>query len=51
MKQFILLQINIEVIPKDIINDNNLIEPYKLKVNQFLFLRIKIFMSLRKVTL
>ena len=30
-----------QVIPKDIINDNNLIEPFKLKLNQILFLRHK----------
>ena len=30
-----------EVIPKNIINDNNLIEPFKLKINQILFLRNK----------
>jgi murein DD-endopeptidase MepM/ murein hydrolase activator NlpD len=30
-----------KVIPKNIINDNNLIKPYSLKVNQILFLRNK----------
>ena len=30
-----------KVIPKDIINDNKLIKPYSLKVNQILFLRNK----------
>tara|TARA_A100001015_G_scaffold6651_1_gene8320 strand:+ start:280 stop:1152 length:873 start_codon:yes stop_codon:yes gene_type:complete len=30
-----------KVVPKDIIDDNNLVEPYKLKVNQILFLRNK----------
>ena len=30
-----------QVIPKDIINDNNLVRPFKLKVNQILFLRNK----------
>ena len=30
-----------QVIPKDIINDNNLIEPFQLKINQILFLRNK----------
>ena len=30
-----------QVIPKDIINDNNLIKPFKLKINQILFLRNK----------
>jgi murein DD-endopeptidase MepM/ murein hydrolase activator NlpD len=30
-----------KVVPKDIIDDNNLVEPYNLKVNQILFLRNK----------
>lgn len=30
-----------KVVPKDIIDDNNLVEPYKLKENQILFLRNK----------
>ena len=30
-----------KVVPKDIINDNNLIQPFKLKINQVLFLRNK----------
>ena len=37
-----------QVIPKDIINDNNLIEPFKLKINQILFLRNKNFHIIKK---
>jgi len=36
------------VIPFDIIKDNNLIEPYVLKVNQVLFLRIKNIYVIKK---
>ena len=37
-----------QVVPKDIINDNNLIEPFKLKTNQILFLRNKNFHIIKK---
>ena len=34
-----------KVIPKDIIEDNNLIKPYSLKENQILFLRMSFVMD------
>ena len=37
-----------QVIPKDIINDNNLIKPFKLKLNQILFLRHKNIYVIKK---
>ena len=37
-----------KVIPKDIITDNNLVKPYKLKTNQILFLRNKNIYIIKK---
>ena len=37
-----------QVIPKDIINDNNLIKPFQLKLNQILFLRHKNIYVIKK---